>query len=292
MPIQIFFVICGLVAIIGVGPFTYYCYSYIDQAFKNKPDDYDFPDWRDFKWTLLSIAIISIVDFIAHKVLNKLFRPLCKIQDDIEERDRRTEKAAYSGFKLLYFLAVSVWGFVILHNKQFFPSLLGGTGDFHKCSQNYPYQHPDTREGIFWFLVLQLGFHVQAMIRMFVYQEKTKDIFEMTLHEIVTIYLYGGCYLMNFWEIGAVISWLHSVSDILIMLSKILSQTEYGISAAVVFLIEMMIWFYTRLIVFPWIAWIATTQDIDLGHWLILPFFGYGLYCLVFLHAYWFYLFV
>lgn len=25
---------------------------------------------------------------------------------------------------------------------------------------------------------------------------------------------------------------------------------------------------------------------------MILPFFGYGLYCLVLLHAYWFYLFV
>jgi hypothetical protein len=114
----------------------------------------------------------------------------------------------------------------------------------------------------------------------------------MTLHEVVTIYLYGGCYLMNFWEIGAVISWLHSVSDILIMVTKTLSQTKYGMTTAVVFLVEMMIWFYTRLIVFPWIAWIATTQDLDLGNWMILPFFGYGLYCLVFLHAYWFYLFV
>jgi hypothetical protein len=58
---------------------------------------------------------------------------------------------------------------------------------------------------------------------MYAYQEKTKDIFEMTLHEIVTIYLYGGCYMISFWEIGAVISWLHGVSDILIMVSKILS---------------------------------------------------------------------
>ena len=160
MPIQIMFILCGLVAIVGVGPFTYYCYEYIDQSIENKPVDYDFPNWRDFKWTLLSVAIISILDVIAYMVLNKLFRPICKIQDDIEERDRRTEKASYSGFKLIYFLAVTIWGYVILHNKQFFPPLLAGSGDFHKCSQNYPYQKPETREGIMWFLVLQLGFHV------------------------------------------------------------------------------------------------------------------------------------
>ena len=29
-----------------------------------------------------------------------------------------------------------------------------------------------------------------------------------------------------------------------------------------------------------------------MGHWLILPFFGFGLFCLVFMHAHWFILFV
>ena len=79
MPIQIFFVLCVLLAIVGVGPFTFYCYQYIEKAFENKPDDYEFPNWKDFKWTLLSVAIISIMDFIAHITLNKLFRPFCKI---------------------------------------------------------------------------------------------------------------------------------------------------------------------------------------------------------------------
>ena len=139
MPIQIIFLLCGLLAIVGVGPFTYYCYSYIDESHKNKPSDYIFPDWRDFRWTLLSILIICVLDYIGIKVLNKLIRPICKVQDDIEDRDRRTEKAAYAGFKFFYFLAVTIWGFVILHNKHFFPNLLGGTGDFHRCSENYPY---------------------------------------------------------------------------------------------------------------------------------------------------------
>lgn len=47
-----------------------------------------------------------------------------------------------------------------------------------------------------------------------------------------------------------------------------------------------------RLVIFPWVAWYATVQDADTGYSFILMFFGYGLFCLVFMHAYWFGLFV
>ena len=114
----------------------------------------------------------------------------------------------------------------------------------------------------------------------------------MTLHEILTIYLYAGCYLTNFWEIGVTVSFLHGVSDIVGGASKAFSETIYSNVTAFLFIIHLFIWFYFRLIVFPWIAWEASTQDIDMGHWLILPFFGYGLFCLVFMHAYWFHLFI
>ena len=114
----------------------------------------------------------------------------------------------------------------------------------------------------------------------------------MTLHEVITIYQYSCCYVTNFWEVGAVISLLHAESDILIMLTKIISETKYGLATALTFVGAMAVWFWTRLIVFPWVAWFAASQDIDMGSWLILPFFGYGLFCLVILHAYWFSLFV
>lgn len=114
----------------------------------------------------------------------------------------------------------------------------------------------------------------------------------MTLHEILTIYLYGGCYLVQLWEMGALISLLHGVSDILIMVSKVLSESKVSHLAAGTFVTEMIVWFYTRLIVFPWIIWFYAHEDLEYGFWLIKPFFVYGLSCLVFMHAYWFGLFV
>lgn len=109
--------ICGILSVILVFPFTYYCYSYMSRVQEVNQDNYEFPNWRDFKWTLLSIAIISICDVLAFMVLSRLLRPFVKIQDDLEERDRRSEKAAYNLFKLCYYIAVTVWGFVVLKDK-------------------------------------------------------------------------------------------------------------------------------------------------------------------------------
>ena len=115
----------------------------------------------------------------------------------------------------------------------------------------------------------------------------------MTLHEVLTIYLYGGCYLVQLWEIGAIISLLHGVSDILIMVSKVLSESVLSNWAAVTFVVEMFIWFYTRLIVFPWIIWVYVNDELDYyDYWLLKPFFAFGLSCLVLMHAYWFSMFV
>ena len=159
-PIQVLFLIFGILSVILVFPFTYFCYSYIQKVHESKKGNYELPDWRDFKWTLLSIAIISICDVLAFMVLSRLFRPFVKIQDDLEERDRRSEKAGYNLFKLGYYVAVTAWGYVILKDKQFFPVLLGGSGDINRCFEKYPFQPAATREGVWIYIVFQLGFHV------------------------------------------------------------------------------------------------------------------------------------
>lgn len=81
---QIFFLLCGLVALIGIGPFTYYCFIYTEKAIERKPADYVFPDWRDFKWVLLSVLTVGVLDVIAFNICLRIFRPYCKVQDDLE----------------------------------------------------------------------------------------------------------------------------------------------------------------------------------------------------------------
>lgn len=142
--------------------------------------------------------------------------------------------------------------------------------------------------------MVQLGYHHAEIARLLIFSKKNKDIVEMSTHEVLTIALYGTCYLINIHEIGAVISLLHDASDILIMVTKFMTESKYGDITAIFFVTECFIWLYTRMIVFPWCAYVVAFQNLDYGEgdWIILPFFGFCLYCLVFMHYYWFYMFM
>ena len=77
-PVQIFFGLLAIVALVGVGPFTYYSYKFSVKSIEKKPEGYEYPDWRDFKWSLLSVAVIGILDALLYNIFLKLFRPYCK----------------------------------------------------------------------------------------------------------------------------------------------------------------------------------------------------------------------
>ena len=77
-PVQIFFILCAIGAIIGIGPFTYYCYEYINKAIEKKPSQYVFPHWHDFKWTLIAVGVVSVVDLFLTWLFPKILTPYCK----------------------------------------------------------------------------------------------------------------------------------------------------------------------------------------------------------------------
>jgi hypothetical protein len=68
----------------------------------------------------------------------------------------------------------------------------------------------------------------------------------MGLHHVVCIYLYGGCYLFNAWENGAAIAYLHDIADITSNITRMLAETKYTNTLAVLFVFHIGIWFYTR----------------------------------------------
>lgn len=148
-----FFVLCALVALVGVGPFTYYSYKQTEKAIEEKPADYPFPDWRDFKWVVLSVLSVALLDVITFNICLRCFRPICKEQEDLEQREKRSRKAANNIFKLFYYICISIWGYIILYDKRYFPYLLGGHGDLWLCHDGFPYQPFEHRFGLKAFLL-------------------------------------------------------------------------------------------------------------------------------------------
>ena len=98
--------------------------------------------------------------------------------------------------------------------------------------------------------------------------------------------------MFNVWETGAVIAYLHDLTDITVSMVKTVSETEFKLTTVAVFVIHMFMWFYVRLLIFPYCIYKIKVTDIDFGHWCIKPIYMYLLSCLFLLHIYWFQLFV
>ena len=136
-----------------------------------------------------------------------------------------------------------------------------------------------------------MGYHVGGLIMHFT-SVRRNDFLEMVLHHTVAIYLYGGSYLFNVWETGAVIAYIHDFTDITVSMIKILTETRYKNATAAVFINHILVWGYMRNWVFPQLIYTCWITPIDFGHWCILPIYVFMLSCLLLLHWHWMILFL
>ena len=105
--------------------------------------------------------------------------------------------------------------------------------------------------------------------------------------------------MSNFIYYGAIIHYLHCVSDIAVFLVKLLGSTRYDTLAAVVFTtVHMSCWGFYRLFCLPVIIWgIYTHADFSYKDPIFAPFDcfiawnAHYLTILYILHWYWYFLF-
>lgn len=226
-------------------PFTKACYDFTVQKELEKPEGYAYPKVSDFKLMLMSALVIVTIELICGHFLYKLFEPFCKEQKDLSVRKVRSSKATISAYKAVYFTFAVLWGYKVLINQYYMPKLLGGSGDFTKVMTEFPYaNHADQLKE---YLLVTMGYHVAGLINHFIHPRR-RDFIEMALHHIVSIYLLGGQYLFNVWEIGAVISLLHDITGTTTYLLKTFSETEVKKPLAVIIVINMILWLMTRLV--------------------------------------------
>ena len=128
------------------------------------------------------------------------------------------------------------------------------------------------------------------------FAEKLNDWEEMMLHHIATSCLYFGYLFSNNQGIGAVIAFLHDIADIFVQLAKCFNSTKYNTPAVIFFAVMCIAWFYTRLVVLPMVLYSVFTEYRYTDKYMELQPFIYlttaYLFILLFLHAFWFTLFI
>jgi hypothetical protein len=78
----------------------------------------------------------------------------------------------------------------------------------------------------------------------------------MFLHHISTISLITAYVLANMHVLGAAVAVMHDSADIFACLARVFQPTKLFKIALFSFAAMMIIWFYTRLILLPYIVWI------------------------------------
>jgi len=111
-------------------PFTYYNYWYYLDKLDGAPEDYNYPVISDFREAFVySFIILALLEVIA-KLSYCMFVPCSKGKGDPEEVELRCTKASATFGKFIFMTFASAQGYYIFKDAFFFPTYLGGKGDF------------------------------------------------------------------------------------------------------------------------------------------------------------------
>jgi hypothetical protein len=116
--------------------------------------------FSDFHITIVGALVSYILQIVVDKVAYNFFYTYCKEKDDEELRIAKSKKACYSFYKGLYFIIVTIWGYLILKDEKFIPPELMGRGSVETMNVDFPtifLQHPHT---IRYYYLGTLGYHV------------------------------------------------------------------------------------------------------------------------------------
>jgi hypothetical protein len=128
------------------------------------------------------------------------------------------------------------------------------------------------------------------------------DFREMFIHHVVTNLLVIGSSFCRFTRVGSMVFLVHDISDIPVDLSKLANFLKWKATTAVCFATMVGIWLITRLYILPFIiyrsvlleSWLVCSNGYipPIYHIMYKPIFAVLIGLLIFLHLFWFTMFI
>ena len=197
------------------------------------------------------------------------------------DKPTQVEKLSEICWQLTYHVVFTLYGTVVLHDKIWL-------SDITQCWMNYP-KHPLLSDVNNYYLA-GFSFYMSSTLT-FLYQSKRKDSLQMLLHHLVTLLLIMFSYSINFIRIGTLVLLIHECGDIPLLIAKIFVILKKKWLTDVIFVIFVITWIITRIIIYPlWIlrssifdSYLVGYQKTDLGY----LFFNSLLLSLFVFHCIW-----
>ena len=218
------------------------------------------------------------------------FYSICKEKKDREIRERRTRRAVQMFYKVLYYLSAFLFGLYVVHDLDYVPVYMLGTGDLTKLYEGWTPQQ-DRYDFLKHYYMITNGYHMLEIFKQ-VRDNKLKS-FEPVFNHILTVFLNMFSYMSNLLNVGIIIFFLHDWFDLLINAYRTLNETVYLNLCKFCFLLAMIVFLYSRLIVFPIVIVMCFIKrpklepDISDQFGYVLTFLCIFLITQLLMHGYW-----
>jgi hypothetical protein len=201
----------------------------------------------------------------------------------------KSRKAAKYAWLTIFVTFMVVYGWVILRNSEWLPWYLGGKGKFELIFADMPFVEPI--EGALTYSYIQTGYRMTELLSHVFLDIPSNDYYESLLHHMCALFLNITMIYSNFLGIGCIINFLHDISEIIAHAAKFFSATKYENALVGLFLLNMVVWFYTRNLVFSYVVYKIWTEvrftDETATYQCLVYVCAFMLTCLVFLQWYW-----
>lgn len=257
---QMFFLLCTIPFAVIAPYFLYRVYEVVERQKAMRPD-YVGPYWPDFLCLIITLPSITIGKHITHWLLTGVYERRLPEKYTGEVRQMKIHKGCENAFKVVYFTAISLYGYFAVLVKLPFDSPIIGNGTWHNYYANYPY-------GTFirastYYCMLNLSYHTESMITMIFWPRM--DFFEMLCHHVCTFLVISCAYIQNYSNHAVLFMLIIDNADIFIGLIKAsldISKSSVVISSA--YAAMMISFFYTRIYIFPdEMVWKACLSHLD-----------------------------
>uniref|UniRef100_A0A9J7X251 Ceramide synthase 5 n=1 Tax=Cyprinus carpio carpio TaxID=630221 RepID=A0A9J7X251_CYPCA len=158
-----------------------------------------------------------------------------------QDKPSTRTKFCESMWRFTFYLCIFIYGIRFLWQSLWM-------WDTRQCWYNYPYQV--LTSGLYYYYITELSFYWSLMFSQFT-DIKRKDFLIMFVHHLATISLISFSYVNNMLRVGSLVMCIHDSSDFLLEAAKLANYAKYQRLCDFLFVVFGMIFFVTRLVIFP-----------------------------------------
>lgn len=197
--------------------------------------NYEFSKYSDFLICIPLLISFSLIRYFIQKFLIKICEKVMKKayrfptnEKDKENGKKYRIKLPNHVFKGTMYFILTVFGYCILKDLNYFPKSLLGKGWLPNMFINgYPNSFYLKKPPLFdFYYMLCLSYFSSDFIWLIFINEKQTDFMNMLLHHICTISLIIFSHLVHYSNVGSIVLFVHLETDIFVHLTRFLLQTD------------------------------------------------------------------